>query len=664
MSMRRALALLLAVTMLTVGCVGTFDGPATETQTADQAQTSGITEVQDRHEMAFNTSMEGPSDTLDEPVYDVLGGLGVYVNADLPATEGGGAPTDSADVHMGLFLPDIPGCNWAEYGFNPDGGEVEVTAPEEGLGQDAEVPEKCQVPVVADIGPYYSTREDRRNVPFAVEGDNHATEPATRLGGFLIEELVPQGYAVAQVSVFGTGDSGHCMDLMGDSEQAGIDAAVEFLGEAAFSNGNVGLTGRSYDGTTPWEAASTEAANDHLKTIAPISGLIGLKDLMWRNGSAEARGGSGLLWGIYYAFGPDGTAEDAEHVTCPDATIQGMPQHLAAYATGGDMGPAEQTYFAERDGFLAGALENYNGSVYLIQGLQDWNVDPHQAFPAFEKLQEEGIETKGLFGQWDHAYPDRQSNHEDQDSGYGEEAFPATVRHDWAQDLLEWFDHYLKEDGEKPQLHAEVQDNRGFWRLEESYPPEDTNATELTLDEAELTEGDAMINDPASECATFTFSSPSEEQATRIVGMPTFHPEVTPMGAGGQLFAQLNDAETGLRLGHAVMDLRYHEGGDERQELAPGQPITAEMQFQAMDVVLPGGHDLELEVCPTGMDYMPPATDNPVELSLTEDSVLTLTVDDPADDEFLLPPGQAEVLADGTPPDADGDPSTSFGPAE
>jgi predicted acyl esterase len=646
--------------MLTMGCIGAFDDAPVDPQSADVSDDADVTRVQDRHQMDFNVTDDGPSQTLEEGAYDVLDGLGVRVNVDLPATEGGGAAADSAEVHMGVFLPDIPGCNWSEYGYDTGGGEVQVAAPEEGAGEDAEVPEQCQIPVVADIGPYYSTREDRRNVPFAIEGDNHATEPATRLGGFLIRQLVPHGYAVAQVSVFGTGDSGHCMDLMGESEQAGIDAAVEFLGEAAFSNGNVGLTGRSYDGTTPWEAASTEAANDHLATIAPISGLVGLKDLMWRNGSAETRGGSGLLWGIYYAFGPDGTAEDAEHVTCPDATIQGMPQHLAAYATGGDMGPAEQTYFAERDGFLAGALENYNGSVYLIQGLQDWNVDPHQAFPAFEKLQEEGIETKGLFGQWDHAYPDRHSNHEDQESGYGEEAYPATVRHDWAQDLLEWFDHYLKEDGEKPQLHAEVQDNRGFWRVEESYPPEDTNATELTLDEAELTEGDAIINDPASECATFTFSSPSEEQATRIVGMPTFHPKVTPMGAGGQLFAELVDAETGLRLGHAVMDLRYHEGGDTRQNVVPGQTITAKMQFQAMDVVVPADHGLALEVCPTGMDYMQPATNNPVQLSLTEDSVLTLTVDDPADDTFFLPPGQEEALGDGTPPDADGDPETGF----
>ena len=30
--------------------------------------------------------------------------------------------------------------------------------------------------------------------------------------------------------------------------------------------------------------------SEYLKTIVPMSGLIGVQDLMWRNGSMEARG--------------------------------------------------------------------------------------------------------------------------------------------------------------------------------------------------------------------------------------------------------------------------------------------------------------------------------------------------------------------------------------
>ena len=64
------------------------------------------------------------------------------------------------------------------------------------------------------------------------------------------------------MSVFGTGESNHCMDLMGTDEQRGIDAAVTWLGTQSWSNGKVGIIGKSYDGSTPWQAATF--GNPHL----------------------------------------------------------------------------------------------------------------------------------------------------------------------------------------------------------------------------------------------------------------------------------------------------------------------------------------------------------------------------------------------------------------
>ena len=98
------------------------------------------------------------------------------------------------------------------------------------------VSEECKVRVIAEIGPYYD------------DGDVDALTPADRLGRFLIENFVPHGYGVAQVSVFGTGESNHCMDLMGHDEMEGIKAAVEGLGQQSWSNGKVGAIGISYDG--------------------------------------------------------------------------------------------------------------------------------------------------------------------------------------------------------------------------------------------------------------------------------------------------------------------------------------------------------------------------------------------------------------------------------
>ena len=81
--------------------------------------------------------------------------------------------------------------------------------------------------------------------------------------------------------------------------------------------------------------------------------------------------------------------------------------------------------------------------------------------------------------------------------------------------------------------------------------------------------------------------------------MPTFD--------GGQVFIEMQDAETGMRLGHATMDVRYHEGGYDPQTVIPGQQITMMMEFQGIDALLPAGHGLRFIFSDQGEDYLAPA---------------------------------------------------------
>ena len=127
----------------------------------------------------------------------------------------------------------------------------------------------------------------------------------------------------------------------------------------------------------------------------PISGLIGVMELMWKNGSSEARAPI-MHNGVYGSYGIDGDQEDIGNM-CPDYII-GPGTGVAAYMWGGEVAG---TYWEERY-FLDRVLSNYRGSVYLIQGMHDWNVDPHMAVPVINQLKDSGIEAKGLFGQWDH----------------------------------------------------------------------------------------------------------------------------------------------------------------------------------------------------------------------------------------------------------------------
>ena len=478
----------------------------------------------------------------------------------ITAADGGAGVTGGAEVHLGLWLPEIDGCDFTA----------------------GNVSEECKVPVLADVGPYYD------------DGDVSATTPADRLGRFLIENYVPHGYAVAQVSVFGTGNSNHCMDLMGTDEQRGIDAAVSYLGEAAWSNGKVGLIGKSYDGSTPWQAATF--GNPYLATIVPMSGLIGVHELMWRNGSMEARGPI-MHNGVYGSFGIDGDGGDAENLC--EGYIEGYVNGPAAYQTGGMVDFAGNTYWTERS-FLSRVLENYQGSIYIIQGMQDWNVDPHMAFPIHQQVEEAGIEIKTLAGQWAHDYPDRVEGHSSQTTGRGAEAYPYTLRWDWADEMLYWFDWYLKGEGRAPTLGVEMQDNRGGWRFETTYPALDTEY--LAINGADMgPDGTSM-----SASSSITMSYGPFEEDVYIAGMPTFHIPVTPStlnGAHG--FLEMTD-ENGMHLGHAVMDFRFHAGGRDGQlSLIPYVEVTGLMEFMPMDVFISAGETIIITLTQTGEDYVP-----------------------------------------------------------
>lgn len=508
-----------------------------------------------------------------------------FVEFDLPVEEGGAAP--NGQVSLAVWVPVME--------------------------------DNMTVPVIAEFGPYF----DEASVE-----TGGIEEPGTWLGTMMIEQIIPHGFAFAQVSVMGTGRSNHCMDLMGTAEQLGVDAAVTWLGTQEWSNGNVGMIGKSYDGSTPWQAAMF--GNEHLTTIVPISGLIGVMELMWRNGSSEARAPI-MHNGVYGSYGLDGDLEDTGNM-CPDY-IAGPATGGAAWAWGSE---AAGDYWGERY-FLDRVIDNYNGSVYLIQGMHDWNVDPHMAVPTINRLYDADIEAKGLFGQWDHDYPDRPQIMFDRSGvGRGGEAFPEMVRMDWMQDLLEWFTYYLKNEGPQPWLGVEIQSNQGEWRFEDRYPMSETTEVIWELGSADLVssgDGNAIRPDASSGPV---YQTPPLEEDLYFGGLPRLHVNVNTATLGGQIYALMEDCYEGtcIHIGHAIMDLRYHAGGSQVQTWTPVfEEITAVMEFFPMDVEVEAGHSIKLTLRSTGEDYLPSAASTLVTV-VDAGSTLQLDVFDPATREY------------------------------
>ena len=213
------------------------------------------------------------------------------------------------------------------------------------------------------------------------------------------------------------------------------------------------------------------------------------------------------------------------------------------------------------------------------------------------------------------------------------DAFTRIYRTD-AEDMLAWFDHYLKDKGPKPNGYAQVQDNYGAWRLEETYPAPDTEWVELDL--ASGLDLKSNFNtvagfDSVDASLEVVYESLPMVQETRIAGLPQFHVRaysncLIPGECGGQLFVQMQDAETGLRLGHAIMDLRYRDGGYEAKTVMPFVTYTMRMEFNPMDVVVPEGHAIRLVIRITGEDYVEPTQNWPITIEQDANSILRLPI--------------------------------------
>ncbi len=518
-----------------------------------------------------------------------------FVEVELPLSEqDAGAPGPDL-MHVALWLPDV----------------------EEGV----------KVPVIMTIHPYY----DFGGEGIVGEDSNPNTVPDGGVGKWVYDTFLPHGYALAQATTFGSGQSTHCQDVKGLGEQIGIQAVVEWLGEQEWSNGNVGLMGKSYAGTTNWEAAQNPS--EHLKTIVPISGSIGVQEMFYRNGSSEAR--AMLYDALYEGATADAGYDDSR--MCTDDAI-GPLNPLTTWA-GAEFGGAKWNDYWDERRHLPDVLENYRGSVYLVWGLQDWNVDPYHAFPTYQLMIDAGINARAIAGQWAHNYPDQPDRHSELGSGYGLEAYPNMSRMDWAVELFQWFNYYLKDIGDEPEPMVQIQTNDGRWHVEDTWPPED-----MTWNLADIGTDWTVTGDTVNgQGASVTLVSGELTELTHISGLPTLHLEVTTQACqGGQIFATLYDNEDNLRLGHATMDVRYRDGGYDAKATSPFSSYTMLMEFNPLDVVVPAGHTLRIELTENGEDYLPsPCASNPLGGLTVDGGVVGLPIIDRPkshDSWFLAPP--------------------------
>ena len=510
-----------------------------------------------------------------------------------------------------------------------------------------EAPSGYRSPVILQASPYYLT--DLRDVD--VRDCNE----------FLVQNFVPHGYTVAFVPTRGAGGTDSCADLMGPKERSDLDQAVTWLGQQKWSNGSVGMTGASYDGSTPWEVAAT--GNPYLKTIVPVSGIHDIYEFIYGQGHNDWRWWF-FVSGYYHYYGqvaanPWG-GRDADRwakAWMCDSSEEAIAATFESYVTG------------EHDSFgywkarntNDDILKRYRGSVLLVQGLQDWNVSPDHQWPFINELAKRGVYVEQLLGQWDHTYPDG-----------GHEAGP---RGDYADTLLEWWDRWLKgDDSADLGARVEVQDSDLRWRTETAWPPADTTGETLYLSandtltpapqkgEASALLGpgtrnryfyiitdnafvynDAPIDHYCADCAMFSTTVKDDE--LRLVGMPELELRVTPTGPGGFVAAYLirvdKDGVWNL-LGWGAGDLRFpNENGP--KDVEPGEEMKLRFPLQPLDGVVHKGEQIVLVLDQGHADHMPTVPFFPVELRYgAKLGTFEFDTTAPAASDFFKPRGLQE----------------------
>lgn len=430
------------------------------------------------------------------------------------------------------------------------------------------------VPVIVEAGPYF--QDDMTAEFFDIE--------------YYVERFVPHGFAYARVAVRGTGGSGGCQEFMGPSEQRDLSDAVTALATQPWANGNVGMVGKSYDGSTPWMVAAQ--GNPHLKTIVPIAGITDPQQAVFPNGTTSSFHFTGMInyWrymGIQHGSDTPGPEWLTPDRWCP-GFLAASPEFAHAMATG-EVGAIDPSYWEERD-FGSRVLDNYDGSVFMIHGFDDTIVLPDQPFPLVNQLQGAGVPVKMWLGQWDHYYPDVTFD-------------DRSERWDFAETLLRWFQRWLYED-----VHVatgpvvDVQDDTFAWRTEETWPPGDAKRVPLYLGDGVL----AWEPQPAGSAPTFsplaigttepvsyrTFTV-ELDRPLHIAGHPWLDVTIEPLPPTSGLFVRLlkSDGDGGwtdmAQGGGSVKSLA-------REEVGPGQPVPLRIQLFPTDDRIAAGQSLLL----------------------------------------------------------------------
>jgi uncharacterized protein len=358
-----------------------------------------------------------------------------------PATAG---PRDDAD-HYEFYFPADGGVEDTLTTLHAD-----VLRPK---GSGLEEP----MPVILVVSPY----TNHAGVP-TVNYSPLREGPSDRFHDFLdLSGALERGYTYVMVDLPGFGGSGGCTDWGGVREQNAVRAAVEWAAAQPWSNGKVGLIGKSYDAWTGLMGVAQQP--EGLAAVVAHAPVYSGYRYLYNNGVRFSN--SLVTPALFVAFdaqpGPVGADPEYHANGAPQAWCYGVNYTMQ------QQDDPDADYWVERD--LLPTAPGKETPVFLTQGFLEVNTKPDGAFTYWNGLS--GTQNKAWFGQFDH---DRGWDR----CGPQSARVACTGREDSIEQTMAFFETHLKgvpesESGLDQVPAVSVQDNLGRYRAEDAWPPAD-----------------------------------------------------------------------------------------------------------------------------------------------------------------------------------------------
>jgi X-Pro dipeptidyl-peptidase len=503
----------------------------------------------------------------------------------------------------------------------------------------------CTVPVVFEHSPY------RKDVWFDVpypsvlvdelpqndlehpgSGRTAATTTTARampdLPGSLDDYYVPRGYAVVLGMSIGTADSDGCPTSGDRAETRGTKAVVDWLNgradgydaegqpvEADWTNGDVGMTGVSYNGTLPNMVATTGV--EGLKTIVPVSAISTWYEYYRANGLVRAPG----------TFQGEDTDILAQF-TAGEARATGpCADEIAELTRRQDRRTGDYTPFWRARDYLPQA-NRVRASVFVVHGLNDWNVMTNNFAAWWDRLAWYDVPRKIWLHQGGHGGPDPEASY----------TLPSGRSWTYQETLNRWFAHELwgVRNGIMREPRAVVEREDFAYATYRDWPDPAAEPVRLRFDAEDAESPGELTPDwsltlvkqgfvdrgrtipPAKLVAgpdvakpnRLVFRTPSLDESVRVSGRPSIRVRMAIENRNAaNLTAYLvdygpagSDAEPFV-VTRGWMDPQNRFGSDLTLPVKQGKLYDYTWTFEPKDYVFPAGHRIGVVIFSSDQEY-------------------------------------------------------------